>query len=80
MQKLRRTEWAGHLVGISDDTTVKEVLLRKPDGRRRAGRQKLIWLDCCEEDLKSMGVKGWKENAEDRSVWTIIPREELVKQ
>jgi hypothetical protein len=75
-----RTEWAGHLVGISDDTTVKKVLLRKPDGRRGAGRQKLIWLDCCEEeDIKSMGVKAWKEEAEDISVWAIIPREELVK-
>ena len=78
MKKVR-TEWAGHLVGISDDTTVKEVLLRKPDGGRGAARQKLIWLDCCEEDLKSMGVKGWKEIAEDRSVWAIIPRDKLVK-
>jgi hypothetical protein len=66
VQKVRRTEWAGHLVGISDDTTVKEVLLKKLDGRRRrVERQKLIWLDCCEEDLKLMGVKGWKEKAED---------------
>jgi hypothetical protein len=56
VQKVRRTEWAGHPVGISDDTTVKEVLLRKPDGRRGAGRQNLIWL--FEEDLKSMGVNG----------------------
>jgi uncharacterized protein CbrC (UPF0167 family) len=78
VQKVR-TEWAGHPVGISDDMTVKEVLLRKPDGRRGAGRQKLIWLECCEEDLKSTGVKGWKEKAEERSVWAIIPREELVK-
>jgi hypothetical protein len=68
VEKVRRTEWAGHLVGISDDTTIKEVHLRKPDGRRGAGRQNLIWLDCCGEDLKSMGVKGWKEKAEDRSV------------
>ena len=79
MEKVRRTEWVGHLAGISDDMTVKEVLLRRPDGRRGAGRQKLIWLDCREGDLKSMGIKGWKEKAEDRSVWAIIPREELVK-
>lgn len=79
MQKVRRTKWAGHPVGTSDDMTVKEVLLRKPDGRRGAGRQKLIWLDCCEEDLKSMGVKGQKEKVEDRSVWAVTSREELVK-
>jgi hypothetical protein len=52
---------------MSDVRTVKEVLLRKPDGRRRrrAQRQNLIWLDRCEKDLKLMGVKGWKEKAED---------------
>jgi hypothetical protein len=32
--KVRRLEWAGHLVGMSDGRTVKEVFLGKQDGRR----------------------------------------------
>jgi hypothetical protein len=30
---VRRLEWAGHLVRMSDDRTVKKVFLGKPDGR-----------------------------------------------
>jgi hypothetical protein len=42
---------------MPDDRTVKNVLLGKPYGRRTAGRPKLRWLDCIENDLISMGVK-----------------------
>jgi hypothetical protein len=37
---------------MSDDKTVKKVFLGKPDGRRKAGRPKLRWLDGNENDLK----------------------------
>jgi hypothetical protein len=67
------------LVRMSDDRTVKKVFLGKPAGRRKAGRPKLKWLDCIENDLKSLGVKRWKKKAEDRSVWAIILKEALVK-
>jgi hypothetical protein len=34
---------------------------------KKTGRQKLRWLDCAKNDLKSMGVKRWRKKAEDRS-------------
>jgi hypothetical protein len=77
--KVRRLEWAGHLVRISDDRTVKKVFLGKPGGRRKAGRPKLKWLDCIENGLKFMGVKRGRNKAEDRSVWAIILKEAVVK-
>jgi hypothetical protein len=77
--KVKRLEWAGHLVRMSDDRTVKKVFLGKPDGRRKVGRPKLRWLDCIETDLKSMRVKRWTKRAEDRSVCAIILKEALVK-
>jgi hypothetical protein len=49
----------------SDDRTVKKVFLEKADGRRKAGRPNLRWLDCIENDLKLMGVKIWRKKAED---------------
>jgi hypothetical protein len=52
---------------MSYDETVKKVFMRNPDGRRNAGRPKLRWLDCIENDLKSMRVKSWRKKAEDRS-------------
>jgi hypothetical protein len=77
--KLKRSYWAGYVVRMSDDGTVKKVFLGKPDGRRKAGRPKLRWLDCIENDLQLMGVKRWRKKAEGRSVCPIILKEELVK-
>jgi hypothetical protein len=62
---VRKLEWAGHVVRMSDDRTVRKVFVGKPDGRRKAGRPKLRWLDCIENDLKSIGVKRWMKKAED---------------
>jgi len=39
-----------------DGGTVSKVLLGEPDGRRKAGRRKLKWLDRTENDPKSMRV------------------------
>jgi hypothetical protein len=36
---------AGHVVRIYDNRTIRKVFLGKPDGRRKAGRPKLRWLD-----------------------------------
>jgi len=43
--KLRKLEKPGGLVSMSDDRTVRNVFLVKADGRRKAGRPKLRWLD-----------------------------------
>jgi hypothetical protein len=58
---VRRLGWAGHLVRMSVDRTVKKVFSGKPDGRRQSGRPKR--LDCIENDLKSMGVKEMKKES-----------------
>jgi hypothetical protein len=55
--KIRRLELAGHLEKMSDDRTVKKVILEKPGERRKARRPKLRQLDCTENNLKWMGVK-----------------------
>lgn len=57
--------WAGHLVRTSDDRTVKKVLLGKTDGKRKAARPKLRWLDCTDNELKLMGIKRWRKKEED---------------
>jgi hypothetical protein len=51
----------------------------KPNGRRKAGRPKLRWLDSIENDLESMGAKRWRKKAEGRSVWAVILKGAVVK-
>jgi hypothetical protein len=48
------------------------VFLGKPDGRRRRGRPSKRWLDDLEEDLRKLGVKGWKRKAEHREEWRNV--------
>jgi len=57
--------WAGHVVRMSVDRTIKKVFLGKADGQRKPGRPKLRWLDCIENDLKSMGLKRCEKKTED---------------
>ena len=77
--KVRRLERAGHLVRKSDERIIKKGFLVKPDGRRKAERPKLRWLHCNENYLKLKSVKRWRIKAKDRSVWTVILKEALVR-
>lgn len=45
--------WAGHLVIMSDDRTLKKVFLGRPG---RSVKQK-------DQNLKSMGIRRWREKA-----------------
>jgi hypothetical protein len=63
---------------MPDDKTVKKVFMGKSDGRKKAGRPKLRWLDCVENGLKLMGGKRGRKKAEDRSVWAVILKGALV--
>jgi hypothetical protein len=51
----------------------------KPDGRTKAGRPKLKWLNRIKYDMKSMGVKRWRKKVEDRSVWDVVLTEALPR-
>jgi hypothetical protein len=50
---------------MSNERVLKKVFLGKPDERRKAGKPKLRWLNCIENDLKLTGVKRWRKEAED---------------
>jgi predicted acetyltransferase len=75
----KRLEWAGHIVRISDDRTIKNVFLAKTHRRIKAGRTKLWWLHCTENNWQSTRVNRLRKNEEDRSAWSIIVKETLLK-
>jgi hypothetical protein len=48
---------------------VKKIFTGQPGGSRRKGRPRLRWVDDLEEDLKKIGIRGWRRMAEDREGW-----------
>jgi hypothetical protein len=62
-----------------DEMMVKRVFLGNPGRRMKPGRPRLRWLDCVENDLKTLRVRRWRKRAEDREEWAIILKETMVK-
>jgi hypothetical protein len=64
---------------MDDERMVKRVFLGNPGGRRKPGRLRLRWLECVQDDLKTLGVRRWRKRAEDHKEWAIILKETMVK-
>ena len=45
--KVRRREWAGHVVRMSDNMNVKKVFPGKPEGKKKRRRTKIRVLKLC---------------------------------
>jgi hypothetical protein len=54
-----RLDWAGHVIRMDNNRTVKKVLNTKPIGIWKIGRPKLKWGDDVIQDIKTLGVKNW---------------------
>ena len=50
----------------------KTIYKWKPYGTRPKGRPRLRWEDNVRNDLRKMGVKNWKQRAQERKKWIEI--------
>jgi hypothetical protein len=73
--KARRISWIGHVERMEDSRMPKRVTREKIYRRRKRGRPKARWLDDVQEDLREMGIEGWRRNAQDRDQWRRIAQE-----
>jgi hypothetical protein len=67
--KARRLSWIGHVERMEDIRMSKRVMREKIYTRRKRGRPKFRWLDDVQEDIREMGIEGWRRKAQDRDQW-----------
>jgi hypothetical protein len=73
--KARRISWIGDVERMDDSRMPKRVKKEKIYTRRRGGRPKVRWLDDVQQDLRAMGIEGWRRKAQDRDQWRRIAQE-----
>jgi hypothetical protein len=60
---------------MEDSRMPKRVMTEEIYTRRKRGRPKVRWLDDVQEDLREMGIEGWRRKAHDRDQWRRIAQE-----
>ena len=72
--KSRRLRWAGHVARMEEGRGVHNVLVGKPEGKRRLGRPRRRWEDNIKMDLEEVGrgCGDWMELAQDRDRWRAL--------
>ena len=60
----------GHLMR-REDSLEKTLMLGKTEGKRRRGRQRMIWLDSI-TDVMNMNLSKLQKAVEDRKAWRAL--------
>jgi hypothetical protein len=59
--KSRRMAWLGHVMRMDGGRMPRRILGWKPMGRRIRGRPRKRWIEDVEEDIQTMGIRGWRK-------------------
>jgi len=74
--KIRRLEWAGHIIRMEEERIPKKVLNRNFHATRPVGRPRTRWADVVQRDtLQLLGIRGWRRRAANRDEWKHLMRE-----
>jgi hypothetical protein len=57
---------------IDEKRIPNRALEWKPTGRRIRGRPRKRWIEDIEEDIQSMGIRGWRKLSKERMEWRRI--------
>ena len=64
--------WLGHVMRMDGGRISRRILEWKPMGRRIRGRQRKRWIEDVQEDIQTMGIRGWIKLSKERAEWKII--------
>jgi hypothetical protein len=67
MAKAAMLRWLGHLYRCEESNPCKKLTFTQPDRVRKKGRPPARWMDAVVQDLCTLGSRGWKNIALDRS-------------
>jgi hypothetical protein len=78
--KIRRLEWAGHIIGIEEERIPKKVLNGNFLTTRAVGKPRTRWADVVQRDaLQLLGIRGWRRAA-NRDEWRRLMRETKARK
>ena len=64
--------WLGHVTRMDGGRMPRRILEWKPMGRRIRGRPRKRWIEDVEEDIQTMGIRGWRKLSKERAEWKKI--------
>jgi hypothetical protein len=79
--KIRRLEWAGHIMRMEEERIPKKVLNGNFHTTRPVGRPRTRWADMVQRDtLQLLGIRGWRRRATNRHEWRSRMREAKARK
>jgi hypothetical protein len=79
--KIRRPEWAGHIIRMEEERISKKVLNGNFHTTRTVGRTRTRWADVVQRDaLQLLGVRGRRRRAANRDEWRRLMREAKARK
>jgi hypothetical protein len=74
--KIRRLEWAGHIIRMEQERIPKKVLNGKFHTTRPVRRPRNRWEDVVQRGaLQLLGIRGWRRGAANKDEWRRLVRE-----
>jgi hypothetical protein len=60
---------------LKNNNNARRVIRENIYTKRKTGRPKVRWLDDVQEDLREIGIEGWRRKTQDRDQWRRIAQE-----
>ena len=70
--KSRRIAWLEYVTRMDGMRMPRRIVEWKTIGRRIRGRPRNRWIEDVEEDIQTMGIRGWRRLSKERTEWKKI--------